>query len=180
MIRLLRYVIHHDKNGRLDPNAEERLKSISIAYQTLSDPQLRHKYNEFGPKESAPEGGFVDPEEVFGLILGGQRFLPLIGPLFFRDSFSRHMKTAFQGADATEGDDVATPFQRDARDSQRGAKVRLHRGRDPVAIDRPALCRPESKSLRRGMPPACRSSLRICVTSSAVSQRMPLAQPTPT
>ena len=59
---------HHPDKNRDDPNAEERFKEIAIAYQTLSDPQLRHKYNEFGPKESAPEGGYVDPEEV--------RFLP--------------------------------------------------------------------------------------------------------
>ena len=52
---------HPDKN-RDDPHAEERFKEIAIAYQTLSDPELRKKYNEFGPKESAPEGGFVDPE----------------------------------------------------------------------------------------------------------------------
>jgi DnaJ-class molecular chaperone len=57
---------HHPDKNRDDPLAEERFKEIAIAYQTLSDPALRKKYNEFGPKESAPEGGFVDPEEVFG------------------------------------------------------------------------------------------------------------------
>ena len=63
---------HPDKN-RDDPHAEDRFKEIAIAYQTLSDPALRKKYNEFGPKESAPEGGYVDPEEVFGAIFGGER-----------------------------------------------------------------------------------------------------------
>jgi hypothetical protein len=29
---------------------------------------LRRKYNEFGPKESAPDN--VDPEEIFGTIFG--------------------------------------------------------------------------------------------------------------
>lgn len=53
---------HHPDKNRDDPNAEERFKEIAVAYQTLSDPQLRMKYNEFGAKESAPEGGFVDPE----------------------------------------------------------------------------------------------------------------------
>lgn len=47
-----------------------QFKEIAIAYQTLSDPVLRRKYNEFGPKESAPEGGYVDPEEIFGTIFG--------------------------------------------------------------------------------------------------------------
>ncbi|KAG8852967.1 hypothetical protein FRB91_005641 [Serendipita sp. 411] len=54
-------------------------KEIAIAYQTLSDPALRRKYNEFGPKESAPEGGFVDPEEIFGTIFGGEKFTESFG-----------------------------------------------------------------------------------------------------
>ncbi|KIJ08176.1 hypothetical protein PAXINDRAFT_18665 [Paxillus involutus ATCC 200175] len=62
-IRRLAIKHHPDKNPD-DPHAEERFKEIAIAYQTLSDPELRKKYNEFGPKESAPEGGFVDPEET--------------------------------------------------------------------------------------------------------------------
>ncbi|KDR76588.1 hypothetical protein GALMADRAFT_66986, partial [Galerina marginata CBS 339.88] len=63
---------HPDKNPN-DPHAEEHFKEIAIAYQTLSDDTLRRKYNEFGPEESAPEGGYVDPEEVFGASFGGER-----------------------------------------------------------------------------------------------------------
>ncbi|KAJ3901604.1 hypothetical protein F5879DRAFT_317691 [Lentinula edodes] len=50
-----------------DPHASEHFQSISIAYQTLSVPALRSKYNEFGTRESATESVFVDPEEVFGI-----------------------------------------------------------------------------------------------------------------
>ena len=92
---------HHPDKNPDDPHAEERFKEIAIAYQTLSDPILRKKYNEFGPKESAPEGGFVDPEEVFGAIFGGERFLPIIGQI----SLARDMKTALQEADEAEGGD---------------------------------------------------------------------------
>jgi hypothetical protein len=42
-------------------------------------------------------GGFVDPEEVFGAIFSGEKFLPLIGQL----SLARGMKTALQEADAS-------------------------------------------------------------------------------
>lgn len=38
---------HPDKNDT--PEAEEMFKKISEAYQVLSDPVLRKKYNEFGP-----------------------------------------------------------------------------------------------------------------------------------
>ncbi|KAF8259795.1 X-domain of DnaJ-containing-domain-containing protein [Lactarius quietus] len=64
----------------------------------------------FGSKESAPEGGFVDPEEVFGAIFGGERFLPLIGQL----SLARDMKSALQEADEATGEGAAV-VARDAK-----------------------------------------------------------------
>ncbi|KAK1232066.1 DnaJ-like protein [Marasmius sp. AFHP31] len=91
---------HHPDKNPDDPQAEERFKAIAIAYQTLSDPALRHKYNEFGPKESAPEGGYVDPEEVFSAIFGGERFVPIIGQI----SLARDMKTALQEAEEADPD----------------------------------------------------------------------------
>ncbi|KAI0654329.1 DnaJ-domain-containing protein [Cubamyces menziesii] len=98
---------HHPDKNRDDPHAEERFKEIAIAYQTLSDPELRRKYNEFGPKESAPEGGFVDPEEIFGSIFGGERFVPIIGHI----SLAKDMKAALQEEEDNESENV----QRDAK-----------------------------------------------------------------
>ncbi|ORY31242.1 putative chaperone regulator [Naematelia encephala] len=87
--------LHPDKN-RDDPDAEEKFKQISVAYQVLSDPALRHKYNEFGQKNGGgaaePAGGFSDPEEVFGKMFGGDRFEDLIGDI----SIGKDMKDAFQ------------------------------------------------------------------------------------
>ncbi|ESK98220.1 chaperone regulator [Moniliophthora roreri MCA 2997] len=91
---------HHPDKNPDDPQAEERFKAIAIAYQTLSDPALRKKYNEFGPKESAPEGGYVDPEEVFSAIFGGERFIPIIGQI----SLARDMKAALQEAEEAEAE----------------------------------------------------------------------------
>lgn len=101
---------HHPDKNPDDPHAEERFKEIAIAYQTLSDPALRKKYNEFGSKESAPEGGFVDPEEVFSAIFGGERFMPIIGQI----SLARDMKTALQEADEAEGEE-GKEVKRDAK-----------------------------------------------------------------
>ncbi|KAG9016557.1 hypothetical protein FRB95_006663 [Tulasnella sp. JGI-2019a] len=74
-------LLHHPDKHPGDPTAEERFKKIAIAYQVLSDPELRKKYNEFGAKEGAPADGYVDPEEVFSAIFGGDRFIPLIGEI---------------------------------------------------------------------------------------------------
>lgn len=101
--RRLAIKLHPDKNPG-DPQAESRFKELAIAYQTLSDPVLRKKYNEFGPKESAPEGGYVDPEEIFGTIFGGEKFVPIFGHI----SLARDMKTALQEDDDDQGTVAST------------------------------------------------------------------------
>ncbi|KAL7422956.1 DnaJ-like protein [Cryptotrichosporon argae] len=108
--RRLAIKLHPDKN-RDDPDAEEKFKQISIAYQVLSDPELRHKYNEFGQKNGGggvaePAGGFQDPEEVFGKMFGGDRFDDLIGQI----SIGKDMKDAFQQQhEAEQGDMIMGP-----------------------------------------------------------------------
>ena len=57
-----RLAIKHHPDKSPDPHAAECFKEIANAYRILSDPDLRKTYNEFGPKESIPEGGFVDPK----------------------------------------------------------------------------------------------------------------------
>ncbi|KAJ1303730.1 hypothetical protein OPQ81_008154 [Rhizoctonia solani] len=101
---------HHPDKNRDDPSAEETFKQISIAYQVLSDPELRRKYNEFGPKEGTPDAGFVDPEEIFSAIFGGERFVPIIGHI----SLGKDMKDALQNEES-DNDEPATPVQRDSK-----------------------------------------------------------------
>jgi DnaJ-class molecular chaperone len=124
---------HHPDKNPDDPHAEERFKEIAIAYQTLSDDTLRRKYNEFGPKESAPEGGYVDPEEVFGAIFGGERFVPIIGNI----SLAKDMKSALQEAEESEeveenekarlkdakGRDILTPEERAKKEEKERIKA---------------------------------------------------------
>jgi len=90
---------HHPDKNPDDPTAAARFTLIGIAYQTLSDPALRKRYNEFGAKETQPEGGFMDPEEVFGAIFGGDRFIPIIGHI----GLAQDMKSALQEEEDDDG-----------------------------------------------------------------------------
>ncbi|KAH3683471.1 hypothetical protein WICPIJ_005555 [Wickerhamomyces pijperi] len=64
-----------------DPVAIEMFQKISAAYQVISDPDLREKYDKFGKEESVPERGFEDPNEFFTTMFGGEAFQPWIGEL---------------------------------------------------------------------------------------------------
>ncbi|EST05800.1 DNAJ-containing protein, X-domain protein [Kalmanozyma brasiliensis GHG001] len=115
--RKLAIKLHPDKNPN-NPEVEEKFKALATAYHVLSDPELRHKYNEFGASTPGltPEDGFVDPEEVFGSLFGGERFADIIGTI----SIGKDMKDALQqdsddlerqanGESTAEGDSSKKP-----------------------------------------------------------------------
>ncbi|GAA6000386.1 uncharacterized protein JCM10292_001488 [Rhodotorula paludigena] len=101
--RRLAIKYHPDKNPD-DPTAADRFKEIAVAYTTLSDPKLRHQYNEFG--RSKKDGGeadeMVDPEAIFSTLFGGERFQDIIGTI----SLGSEMKSAMQ-AEASDDEDDA-------------------------------------------------------------------------
>ncbi|RUS27338.1 DnaJ-domain-containing protein [Jimgerdemannia flammicorona] len=120
--RKLAIKFHPDKN-RDDPGAEEKFKKISEAYQVLSDPGLRHTYNENGMESGLkPDGGFVDPEEFFKQSFGGDRFVDIIGEI----SIGRDMRDALGGNG--EGDNVdesmLTDTEKAAREASKAASER--------------------------------------------------------
>jgi molecular chaperone DnaJ len=66
--RRLARELHPDVNG--DPASQERFKEITGAYEILSDPAKRQRYDTFG--SAGPEGApFSDIQDIFDMFFGG-------------------------------------------------------------------------------------------------------------
>lgn len=95
---------HPDKNPD-DPEAEAKFKKVSEAYQILSDPKLRSRYDTLGAQELSPEGGFMNPEDVFRSLFGGEKFVTIIGEISLGRLLAELMveNAAANGASTTGG-----------------------------------------------------------------------------
>jgi DnaJ-class molecular chaperone len=88
--RRLAITWHPDKNPDNKAEAEERFKEISGAYQILSDPDKRQKYDQFGFE--AEEFGdmpdfdnmtFEEANELFSAFFGGIDPMMMFGEMMF-------------------------------------------------------------------------------------------------
>ncbi|KAG8706789.1 hypothetical protein FRC08_000857 [Ceratobasidium sp. 394] len=71
---------HPDKNP--SPDAEEKFKEISTAYQVLSDGNMRAVYDKQGKnKVEGASDGFEDASAFFANVFGGERFMDWIGEI---------------------------------------------------------------------------------------------------
>nr|CCC89549.1 putative chaperone protein DNAj [Trypanosoma congolense IL3000] len=69
--RKLALKYHPDKNK--EPGANEKFKEVSVAYECLSDPEKRRRYDQFGEKGVEADGVGIDPTDIFSSFFGGRR-----------------------------------------------------------------------------------------------------------
>lgn len=79
-------ILHHPDKNLDDPDAPIRFQEIGEAYQVLSDPVLRKKYDTLGKEHAKPEAGFDDALALFNKIFGGNAFHDWVGEIsLFKD-----------------------------------------------------------------------------------------------
>eukprot|EP00051_Salpingoeca_urceolata_P001475 m.41267 g.41267 ORF g.41267 m.41267 type:complete len:710 (+) comp11444_c0_seq1:242-2371(+) len=70
---------HPDRNPD-DPLAEQRFQELSKAYQVLSDPDLRARYDVSGA-DAVDDAPYVEPGVFFAMLFGSSKFEKFIGDL---------------------------------------------------------------------------------------------------
>ena len=88
---------HPDKHPN-DPTAQQKFQEVGEAYQVLSDPELRKRYDEFGKEQAVPAHGFEDATEYFTMIFGGEGFKDWIGEFSLFKELSEAEKQMASGS----------------------------------------------------------------------------------
>lgn len=129
--------VHPDKNPG-DPEASQRFQQLAQAYQVLSDPKLRERYDQLG-KDGVSDQALphVDPTLFFSMLFGSEQFEKYIGKLYL----------------AMQTDHIAKDLQRDIERRQKadGAEGGSLPARDVIgdSIEREMRWSSDSKKDRR-------------------------------
>ena len=126
--RKLARELHPDANGG-DPHAEERFKEVTVAYETLRDPERRRRYDMFGPDVGAGAGAGASGLDAGPFAGGlGDLFESFFGGGFAGSPFGG----ARQRARSRQGADMEVALDLTFEDAVFGAQ-RAVRLRQPVA-----------------------------------------------
>jgi len=104
--------VHPDKNPN-DPEASQRFQQLAQAYQVLSDPKLREKYDTLG-KDGVSDAALpsVDATVFFSMLFGSEKFEKYIGKLFLAmkiDHIAKDLQKEFMRKHKEDGADGSLP-----------------------------------------------------------------------
>lgn len=86
--------VHPDKNPG-DREAHQRFQELAEAYQVLSDPKLRERYDSMGQEAVGSEVPSIDPCLFFSMLFGSEQFEKYIGKLYLAmqtDHFAKDLQ----------------------------------------------------------------------------------------
>jgi len=136
--RKLAVKYHPDKNPD-DPEAEEKFKKVSEAYEVLKDTEKRQAYDQYG--HAAFEGGMggmqggggvhVDPFEIFREVFGGGAG----GGGIFEEFFGGGMGGRGGRSRAQEGDDLRYDMEISLEEAARGTEKEIRYRRTVTCRD---------------------------------------------
>jgi len=114
--------LHPDKNQN-DPEASKKFQQLAQAYQVLSDPKLRERYDNIGAEAMGDQAmPNIDPSLFFSMLFGAEQFEKYIGKLYLamqtdhiakdlQKDFDRHQ--AAQGSDGLPRDVIGSSIERE-------------------------------------------------------------------
>lgn len=104
--------LHPDKNQD-DPEAGVKFQKLAQAYQVLSDPKLRERYDTIGAEamndQALPN---IDPGLFFSMLFGAEQFEKYIGKLYLAmqtDHIAKDLQRDFDRHQAAQGQDGQPP-----------------------------------------------------------------------
>jgi len=150
---------HPDKNPD-DAEANQKFQKLAEAYQVLSDPPLRKKYDVEGQKGVAEGQQKMDPSIFFMLLFGSERFEPWIGELYLAqqaDQFTKTLEREDEGEDSNFSSTGSSAARLKRRQHRREVKCACHLrdnlDRDVIRRDRAGFeeqMRLEAQELAKG------------------------------
>ena len=107
---------HPDVNK--EPGAEDRFKEINLAYEVLSEPETRARYDRFGEAGVSGAGGFQDPGDMGG-------FADIFESFFSGFSGNMGTQTARRRSGPARGDDLRLDLKLEFREAIFGGEKEI-------------------------------------------------------